>query len=196
MSEGLSGDWGKVQKILNGMGPNVKAAKALGLRRAAIQAQSDFKEGMRSGSPGGQTYRPLSGFSVEARTEAVQSKKTKKAIASPGGAKPLINHGDLWNSITHAIVGEDEAFAGVLRSSRSKDGTSMANIAAVHEFGCLIAVTPKMRGWFRYRGHPLKRSTTYIRIPMRPTFGPVVEAKAEEWMKIFADTVRERLLEG
>ena len=41
-------------------------------------------------------------------------------------------------------------------------------IAAVHEYGCTIKVTPKMRGYFRYNfGVNLKASTGYINIPER-----------------------------
>lgn len=40
-------------------------------------------------------------------------------------------------------------------------------IAAVHEFGTSINVTPKMRGWFAANGYPLKKETTKIVIPER-----------------------------
>lgn len=40
-------------------------------------------------------------------------------------------------------------------------------IASVHEFGCDIQVTDRMRGWFGANGYPLKKETTVIRIPER-----------------------------
>ena len=40
-------------------------------------------------------------------------------------------------------------------------------IAAVHEYGADIPVTPKMRAWFAGNGYPLKSSTTVIKIPER-----------------------------
>lgn len=40
-------------------------------------------------------------------------------------------------------------------------------IAGVHEFGCKIEVTPKMRAWFAYQGYPLKQTTREINIPER-----------------------------
>jgi hypothetical protein len=45
--------------------------------------------------------------------------------------------------------------------------SELAMIAAVHEFGTEIEVTPKMRGWFAANGFPLKKDTTKIVIPER-----------------------------
>lgn len=43
----------------------------------------------------------------------------------------------------------------------------MADLARIHEYGCEIPVTPKMRAWFAVNGYPLKKETTVIRIPER-----------------------------
>lgn len=40
-------------------------------------------------------------------------------------------------------------------------------LAGIHEYGCNIAVTPKMRVYLHRRGLHLKKSTTHIRIPER-----------------------------
>lgn len=42
-----------------------------------------------------------------------------------------------------------------------------AYIAGIHEYGCRIKVTEKMRAWFAYQGYPLKKSTQVIVIPER-----------------------------
>lgn len=47
------------------------------------------------------------------------------------------------------------------------DGSTILMIAAVHEFGCKITVTPKMRGYLRSQGMYLKASTKQITIPER-----------------------------
>jgi len=47
------------------------------------------------------------------------------------------------------------------------DDSELVTIAAVHEFGAEIPVTPKMRGWFAANGYPLKKDTTVITIPER-----------------------------
>lgn len=46
-------------------------------------------------------------------------------------------------------------------------GEDIVTIARVHEYGCEIPVTPKMRAWFAYQGFPLKQSTRVIKIPER-----------------------------
>ncbi|MFB7302615.1 hypothetical protein [Heyndrickxia sporothermodurans] len=43
----------------------------------------------------------------------------------------------------------------------------IVTIARVHEYGCDISVTPKMRKWFAANGYPLKKTTTVIKIAER-----------------------------
>ena len=50
------------------------------------------------------------------------------------------------------------------------DGSDLVMIARVHEYGCEIPVTQKMRAWFAANGYPLKKETTVIRIPERSFF--------------------------
>lgn len=40
-------------------------------------------------------------------------------------------------------------------------------LAGIHEYGCNITVTPRMRAYLHRRGLHLKKSTTHIRIPER-----------------------------
>ena len=47
------------------------------------------------------------------------------------------------------------------------DGGEQAWLAGIHEYGCNIKVTPKMRAWLLYNGLPLKPTTTEITIPER-----------------------------
>lgn len=44
---------------------------------------------------------------------------------------------------------------------------SHAWLAAIHEYGCTINVTPKMRAFLHSQGIHLKKSTTQIKIPER-----------------------------
>lgn len=46
-------------------------------------------------------------------------------------------------------------------------GDDLLTIAAVHEYGCDIQVTPKMRAWLHQNGIHLKKDTTQIHIPER-----------------------------
>ena len=50
--------------------------------------------------------------------------------------------------------------AGVLKGEN-------AWLASIHEYGCNIPVTPKMRAWLHYQGVHLKKETTHIVIPER-----------------------------
>lgn len=48
-------------------------------------------------------------------------------------------------------------------------GADWANawLAGIHEYGCTITVTPKMRAFLHHQGLHLKESTTVIKIPER-----------------------------
>lgn len=59
-------------------------------------------------------------------------------------------------------MGKSQINVGILGGE-----SELSMIAAVHEFGCDIQVTDKMRGWFGANGYPLKKDTTVIRIPER-----------------------------
>ena len=142
MSE-MTGDWNRLDEILN---PSRIAA---GIQQAAARVgnygASEVKKGIVSGAPGGQKFAPLSPIT----------------IARKGSSKPLIDKGDLVGSITYQVIDSDNVFIGVKKGKE-------ANIAAVHEFGCTINVTPKMRAYLHYQGIHLKASTQFIVIPPRP----------------------------
>ena len=46
-------------------------------------------------------------------------------------------------------------------------GGEQAWLAGIHEYGCRIKITPKMRNWLKRNGLYLKKSTTEIVIPER-----------------------------
>ena len=150
MSE-LSGDWNRIDEIFN------PAKIAEGMRQAAARVgnygASEVKKGIVSGSPGGKTFKPNSPLT----------------IARKGSSKPLIDKGDLVGSITYQIIDSDNVFIGVKKGKE-------ANIAAVHEFGCTIKVTPKMRAYLHHQGVHLKPSTQMIYIPARPFLRPVLDS--------------------
>ena len=58
--------------------------------------------------------------------------------------------------------------AGKGGEEQISDNLDLAGLGAVHEFGCQIPVTDKMRGYFFHQfGINLKKSTTHIIIPSR-----------------------------
>ena len=159
MSE-LTGDWGRVNNILN------PAKLSASMRRCAARVgnygASEVKKGIISGAPGGQTFKPLSDLTISQR--------------QPKSTKPLVNHGDLVGSVNYQVFNsENSVFIGVKKGVKCKDGKDAVQIAAVHEFGCTIEVTPKMRAYLHYQGIHLKKETTHIYIPARPFLRPVLK---------------------
>ncbi len=77
-----------------------------------------------------------------------------------------------FNNIKRKIrrLGSYKTAVGFPSTADYKDGTSVALIATVHEYGADIEVTPKMRAFLHYKGLHLKKSTKYIRIPQRSFF--------------------------
>lgn len=63
---------------------------------------------------------------------------------------------------------EDLCSYGVRIGILSKAGGEILMIASVHEYGCNIPVTPKMRGYFLYNfGVNISKDTKVIKIPER-----------------------------
>lgn len=59
-------------------------------------------------------------------------------IKVKGSTKPLIDHGDLMNSINYVIINKDTFFIGIPRTAKNPNNVEMVYIAAVMEFGATI----------------------------------------------------------
>lgn len=82
-----------------------------------------------------------------------------------------VKYGKLEN-IINAMAKDHKVKVGLLAEKGSSDSVSdnldLAGLGAIHEFGCQIPVTDKMRGFFFHKfGINLKKSTTHIIIPSR-----------------------------
>ena len=109
-----------------------------------------------------------------------------KAMKSTS-TKPLIQTGDLLNSVRVVRQGSGKAFIGVLRTARGRDGKSLWNLARIHEFGVgpkAVKMTDKQRKWLmamlRRVGVKPQHATGgggvhIIKIPARPFIRPVFE---------------------
>ncbi len=157
----LYGDWNRIENILNPkrlMSIFHRAAARVGNYGAAM-----IQKGIVSGAPGGKAFAPNS----------------PATIMLKGSSKPLIDKGDLLGSVTYEVLDNGNGvFIGV------KSGKE-ANIAAVHEFGCTIGVTPKMRAYLHHIGIHLRGSTQYIHIPARPFLSPIFQS--EEFLSMVKD---------
>ena len=56
-------------------------------------------------------------------------------------------------------------------------------LAAIHEYGCDIVVTPKMRAFLHHQGLHLKDTTTVIKIPERSFLRKSHDEKGEQVLK-------------
>ena len=147
MSE-LTGDWNKIGNILNPA--KIKAALTKCAARVGNYGASQVKKGIINGNF--TLLHPVT-------------------IARKHSSKPLVDHCDLVGSITYQVFDETKrVFIGVKKGKE-------ANIAAVHEFGCTISVTPKMRAYLHHIGIHLKSTTQYINIPARPYLRPVLQSQ-------------------
>lgn len=82
-----------------------------------------------------------------------------------------VKYGKLQN-IINAMAKDHKIKVGLLAEKGGSDSVSdnidLAGLGAIHEFGCQIPVTDKMRGYFFHQfGVNLKKSTTHIIIPSR-----------------------------
>lgn len=188
------GDWRAAANILGNAYMNAARAIELAAKQEAHFFERKLKEGMQSGAPGGKRYEPLSPVTLALRK-----------FAGFKGTKPLIQTGAMLRSI-HVVKRGALYFVGIDRSAKSADGESMVEIAEMHENGAgpfVVEMTPAAR---RYIAMALKDAgllsgggggggdglnIAVIKIPARPTFGPVMEAygKPADVMKRFEDRV-------
>lgn len=71
----------------------------------------------------------------------------------------------------------------------SDEGNDMLMIASVHEYGCRIQVTPRMRAFLHHIGIHLRPETTYIDIPERSYIRGTIDAKQAQIDEMTKDLV-------
>ncbi len=151
------GDWEKAKRLLtNGYSQRLALAVRKATIKNALLLVREIKRGIKSQAPGGQQFTPLAEITTKRK----------------GSSKALIDTGFLVSSITQKIL-SDGAFVGLLRTSISKDGESIANIGAVMEFGATI-------------NHP---SGAVIVIPPRPFLHPTMNKYRDEVIRNYRDAL-------
>lgn len=196
----MTGSWAPLGQLLaRGANPIVwRQAKEKAIVKEAHRLRRIIIEGFNAGGPPGARWARL-----KPMTQLISRAHGK------GDRKPLMDSGDLRNSIAVTQEG-DGWFVGVHKKAKGKKGSrKMVDIAAVHENGTKrysIRVTDKMRRYFMWlhkasKGQikPLKASTTHIvvQIPARPFIGPVWDKEKDASSRnISVDTIKNLGLPG
>jgi len=186
-----TGDWRLARELLQGAPARLNAATDRALRQEAQELRREVVEGITEQAPAGQALSPLARFTL-----------AKRRLRKFSGSKALIHNADLRNAIT-ATVKNGEAFVGVPRKARGRDGSQLADVAKLNEFGSdpiVIPVTPKMRRFLfvlrREAGDaPASAGGTstpgviVTRIPARPFLRPVFDKFRRDAGKRFLSRV-------
>ena len=192
MAVSRTGDWARARRLLAAAPQRLQAAIGTAVRQEAHALRNEIVQGLTRQSPGGEPLKPPSPLTIATRQ-----------LEGFGGTKALIVRGDLRNSITVFVQG-DEAFIGVSRSARSKDGASMVDVAKLNEFGgppVIIPMTPKMRRFLfallRKAGKEPTggsgRGVIVVQVPARPFLRPAFDKFREGASKRFLERVAKEL---
>lgn len=192
MAVSRTGDWARARRLLTAAPQRLQAALGTVVRQEAHALRNEIVQGLTRQAPGGEPLKPPSPLTIAARE-----------LEGFGGTKALIVRGDLRNSITVVVQG-DEAFIGVSRSARSKDGASMVDLAKLHEFGgppVIIPMTPKMRRFLfallRQAGKEPTggsgRGVIVVQVPARPFLRPAFDKFREGASRRFLERVAREL---
>lgn len=192
MAVSRTGDWARARRLLTAAPQRLQAAIGTAVRQEAHALRNEIVQGLTRQAPGGEPLKSPSPLTIAARE-----------LEGFGGTKALIVRGDLRNSITVFVQG-DEAFIGVSRSARSKDGASMVDLAKLHEFGgppVIIPMTPKMRRFLfallRQAGKEPTggsgRGVIVVQVPARPFLRPAFDKFREGASRRFLERVAREL---
>ena len=116
MANVLFGDWDKAGALLTGMYARMSGNLAAATRHNAISLRDMMKKTINQGRPEWKRLQP-------------------KTIARKGSSKPLIDTGDLRNSINYSLTDKGGAFIGIPRAAKNRKGGDLVNIGAVHVYG-------------------------------------------------------------
>ena len=187
-----TGDWARARQLLAAGPQRLRSAIGVAIRQEAQGLRNEIVQGLTSQAPGGEPIKPPAPLTLAARQ-----------LEGFGGTKALLVRGDLRNSITGIVEG-DEAFIGVPRSARSSGGESLVDLAQLHEYGgppVVIPITPKMRRFLfallRQAGKEPTggsgRGVIVVQVPARPFLRPAFEKFREGASRRFLERVAQQL---
>ena len=188
------GDWALARQLLTAGPQRLRAAIGTAIQQEAHKLRGDIVQGLTQQSPGGEPLKPPSPLTIASRQ-----------LDGFRGQKALIVRGDLRNAIS-VVVDGDEAFIGVPRTARNKDGDALVDVAKVQEFGgppIVIPITPKMRKFLfallrrsgKDRGSEdgSGRGVVVVQVPARPFLRPAFEKFRQGAGRRFLERVAQQL---
>lgn len=117
------GDWAKARAAVSGMGVRMRKATDRASRMEAQLYRKKVLDAFKTrGMSNGKAWAPLKPSTIKRK----------------GSSKPLIDTGQLRNSIVVIERGK-EIFIGISSKVQRPRGGPLVNIAAVHEYGSVIA---------------------------------------------------------
>ncbi len=187
-----TGDWARARRLLTAGPQRLRSAVGTALRQEAHVLRNEIVQGLTKQAPGDEPIKPPAPLTIAARQ-----------LAGFSGTKALLVRGDLRNSVT-VIVDGDEAFIGISRSARSSSGESLVYLAQLHEYGgppVVIPITPKMRRFLfallRQAGQePTNgsgRGVIVVQVPARPFLRPAFEKFRQGASRRFLERVAKEL---
>lgn len=119
---------GKALNIAKGLKEETRRVALIALRQVSLEGSKQMKKII---------------ISQPANWSPLRDKYLRRKIAKGGSEKTLIDTSTMLQAITHSI---DEkrfiSYSGVFRTEKYKNGESVANIAAIHEFGSVSRNIP------------------------------------------------------
>lgn len=135
------GDWSKIGLFIKNLSTELEKAQLTALEHWGLKAEGTAKKHISSQDLG---WKPLKPSTLATKIRAGHSDNILVATSS------------YFQSITSWVDKSDmKAYAGVKRTAKDADGNIIADIAAVHEFGSVVANIPKRELW-----HPTFNETT------------------------------------
>ncbi len=184
-----TGDWARARRLLAAAPLKIERAITTAVKQEAQLLRTEIVQGITKQAPGGEDIAPPAPLTLAARK-----------LRGFGGSKALMVRADLRNSIS-AIVRGTEAFVGVLRKARGKDGKSMVNVAQVQEFGSDPIVIPMSDAMRKFmfallktageegKGNSSGRGVVVVKVPARPFMRPAFRKFAKGAQKRFLQRV-------
>lgn len=129
------GGWRKLQAALKLCEKEGLKAQKRAVREGAEVLLKAIKHGLDTSAPGGRPLKPLSPFTLAVRR-----------LMGIRGQRPLLARRNLRRSLTVKKMSNGDVFVGVPNDAKTPEGKSLAEIAAIHEFGAaprVVTFTPE-----------------------------------------------------